>query len=320
MQSRPSRFQVPNMMNGIKWLLIINVAVFIFQHLVLKAILFENGMSGFLYFRSWFALFPVEAESFQIWQFLTFQFLHGSFLHLLMNMLLLWMIGTVLERVWGTRNFLIFYLLCGVAAGVGQITVSSFVGEQIPLVGASGGIFGIIVGFGLTFPNEFIYVFFRPVRVLVLMWILIGLQVLNGLFSYGDNVSHVGHLGGAAMGFFLMYNGERFGIYRFFNSAIDVVRDVFKGFSRPSGRPAPRRRQQAEEVRPDNVFSIDDAPRKKTTPAWFRPQPKKSEPTSNEITPEEIDAILDKMNESTDGYKNLTDREKRILEEYSRNL
>jgi membrane associated rhomboid family serine protease len=129
-------------------------------------------------------------------------FAHGGFFHLLFNMFALWMFGTMLERVWGPKRFLIFYLACGLASGVAHLIL-----QNSPAVGASGAIMGLLAAFAYLFPNTEMIVFPIPVPVKA-KW-AIGLFVAYDLFGGvskvpGDNIAHFAHLGGLAMGFMLV--------------------------------------------------------------------------------------------------------------------
>src|SRR3954463_12962751 len=127
---------------GLKWLLIVNVGVFVLQSL---------GLDGDL--KTLFALYPeATVGHFWLWQIFTYMFLHGGTLHLLFNMLTLWMFGTQLERDMGTRPFLKYYFLCGIAAAITVLAVNIALGDwRTRTIGASGAIFGVLVAFGVTY-------------------------------------------------------------------------------------------------------------------------------------------------------------------------
>ena len=135
----PGIFYFPGFPNGVKWLLISNVAVFILGFFLGLARL--DGPLRLL------ALIPIEViKNFFIWQLATYLFLHGGFGHIIWNMLALWMFGADLERVWGTRKFLQFYVFCGIGAGI-CVVLANFLlpwgNPRIPTIGSSGAIFGI---------------------------------------------------------------------------------------------------------------------------------------------------------------------------------
>jgi len=129
-------------------------------------------------------------------------FLHGGFLHLLFNMFTLWMFGMQLERDWGTRRFLKYYFYCGVAAGVCVLVVNLLVHDPFtPTLGASGAIFGVLVGFGVSYPNQTVLMnFLFPIKAKYLVMIYAAIELL---LTFGPNtgVSTVAHLGGMAFGY-----------------------------------------------------------------------------------------------------------------------
>jgi membrane associated rhomboid family serine protease len=157
----------------------------------------------------YFGLTPALVfERLWLWQPLTYMFLHGGVFHVLFNMLSLWMFGTEFERIWGTRYFLWFYFATGLAAAATTLVASllpfSFadVWYQVPTIGASGSIYGLLVAYGLYFPDRPIYmylVFPIPAKYFVL---LIG--AITFLASDGGGVAHAAHLGGAVGGYLLL--------------------------------------------------------------------------------------------------------------------
>lgn len=147
-----------------------------------------------------------------IWQIFTYMFLHGtsSFTHLFFNMYALLIFGAPLEQTWGSKRFLVYYLYCGVGAGITILIINLFakgLGFYIPTIGASGAVFGLLLAFGMMFPNARILIFFvLPIKAKYLV-ILYGLLELYLELSGGQgNVSHIGHLGGLLFGliFFLI--------------------------------------------------------------------------------------------------------------------
>ncbi|MDO4710102.1 MAG: rhomboid family intramembrane serine protease [Pseudomonadota bacterium] len=151
-------------------------------------------------------LWPLGAEvspwSFWPWQLLSYGFLHGSLFHLFFNMLALFMFGSVLEQVWGKKRFLWFYLLCIVGAGLCQLAVGWWMlsnGEPAyPTLGASGGVLGLVLGFGMVFPNQKIMIFpipfFIPAKVAVLL--IGGFALFVGFTGSVPGIAHFAHLGG----------------------------------------------------------------------------------------------------------------------------
>jgi membrane associated rhomboid family serine protease len=208
----------------IKNLLIVNGLVFFAQKV------FEQNSPGAM--ENLFALHDVRSVFFRPHQIITYMFLHGGITHLLFNLLALWMFGSMLENLWGSKRFLIFYMACGIGAGLLHLGVlyaemrdvaaiferlSPAQQEEllyardykinVPTVGASGSIFGCLAAFGYLFPNSVIYVyFFLPMKAKWFVIIYAGLELWLGIRnSAGDNVAHWAHLGGALVGFLLVF-------------------------------------------------------------------------------------------------------------------
>lgn len=158
-------------------------------------------------------LFGWQSPYFEPWQLLTHVFLHGSVTHLLFNMIALWSFGRVLERVWGNRRFLLFYLVCGFGAAVISMLVDNLIlNTQFTgyMVGASGAIYGILVAFALLFPNFKIMLIFLPVPIaakyFVPVLLLIDLTAgFTGVSIFGQNIAHFAHVGGAIVGAVLVF-------------------------------------------------------------------------------------------------------------------
>ena len=129
------------------------------------------------------------------------------FYHILFNMFALWMFGRILENVWGSKRFTIFYLICGLGAAAAHLGMQYVMGDENLAVGASGAVFGVLVAFALTFPNTELYIMFIPVPVKA-KWAVLGMVALDlfgGISKFtGDNVAHFAHLGGALTGFILL--------------------------------------------------------------------------------------------------------------------
>lgn len=184
-------------------LILINGIVFILQK-VLDAQFLQNGDEMGLTGR--LALWPVDSPFFQPYQIATHMFTHGGFQHILFNMLSLYVFGRLLENVWGHKRFLFFYLVSGLgAAGVHLLVNYLTHGGNIPVVGASGAIMGLVAAFGYVFPNTEMYMFFVPFPIKA-KWLAIGYVVLDlfGGINGGDNIAHFAHLGGALTGFILV--------------------------------------------------------------------------------------------------------------------
>jgi membrane associated rhomboid family serine protease len=152
-----------------------------------------------------FALFPVSSGLFWPWQLLTYAFLHGDGFHLFFNMLGLWMFGSELERLWGPRRYLAFLLAGVLAAAVAQLLVSLVMGWRDPTVGASGGLFALLLAYGMLFPNRVIMPLFPPIPMKARTFVIVFgvLELVLGL-SGARGVAHFAHLGGMVGGFFMI--------------------------------------------------------------------------------------------------------------------
>src|SRR5690606_12189968 len=123
-------------------------------------------------------------ENFYLWQLATYMFLHGGFMHILFNMFALWMFGGELERTWGTRPFVRFYLVCGIGAGI--TTVLATPGSVIPTIGASGAVYGILLAYGILFPDRIIYLYMiLPIKAKYFVMIIGAITFLSSVGSTG---------------------------------------------------------------------------------------------------------------------------------------
>lgn len=212
----PSHVQFgPGMMTPVvKALIYANVAVFLVT---------SFGPTRLLY--QWFALTPVRTwEGLQIWQPVTYMFLHGSMFHILFNMLVLWMFGVQLERIWGSRFFLRYYLVAGVGAGLVTIAACWLPFEfaeatyRTATIGASGATYGLLLAFAIYFPESPILLFLLfPIPAKYFVMILGAIAFVST--PRGDGVAHVTHLGGLAAGFWYLRHhrvvtARQFGIGR----------------------------------------------------------------------------------------------------------
>jgi len=184
----------------IKNLLILNGLVFLAQLVPDTNVMLQK----------WFALWPILSPSSSVsaqfwpWQLISYGFLHGGFSHLLFNMFALWMFGVQVENSWGSKRFALFYFICVIGAALAQSAVTLGGPPWIPTVGASGGVFGILLSFGMMFPNQPIYLYFMfPVKA---KWFVLGygLMELIGGVSGPSMVAHFAHLGGMGIGFLLI--------------------------------------------------------------------------------------------------------------------
>jgi len=285
----------------IKNLLIINAAVFFIQLIAGNLLVSGQPLSHFL--NVWFALNPLaEGANFQVWQLITYQFMHGGFGHIFFNMFALWMFGMEIENNWGSKKFLIYYLLCGVVAGLFQLFLTPLLGSMPAItIGASGAVYGVLIAFALMFPDRPIYLYFLlPIKAKYLVGFLIVLEFLL-VDSAGSNVAHLAHLGGALAGF----------LFILFDSTIDVplkrLLNISSGYSsnrnfqNPFSGLADKFKQRSQNIEDAKFYDIN-----------------KKNNNNEEVTQEEIDRILDKISES--GYQNLSEREKRILFEASKKM
>ncbi len=229
------------------------------------------------------------------WQLVTYMFLHGGFWHLFFNMLALWMFGMELENTWGSRKFLIFYVVCGLGAGISNLLVAPLVGQLAPTIGASGAVFGVLVAFGMLFPDRPIYLYFLlPIKAKFFIAIYIGIELFYGATGTGEGVAHFAHLGGALVGFvYLLADRNIIPVRSWWAALRPVHKEPYLYTSKP-GRSEPR------EARFVEVGGS------------------KNRPSIGEINQEVIDAILDKI--SKGGYQSLTEEEKKILFEASKKI
>ena len=201
-----------NLPPAVKNLLIINIIVFLGTEFI--------GESMY----EWFALFPIGSKFFHWWQLVTHMFMHGGFGHIFFNMWSLIVFGPVLERMWGSKKFLIFYFVCGLgAAACHELVLSLQVHNLLqadtqesllrasrilstPTVGASGAIYGLLLGFGMLYPNYTLTLLFPPVSLQAKWFVIIfaAIEVLTGVLGTQDGVAHFAHLGGMLFGLILI--------------------------------------------------------------------------------------------------------------------
>ncbi|MBL7013173.1 MAG: rhomboid family intramembrane serine protease [Candidatus Marinimicrobia bacterium] len=184
--------------DAIKLLVTVNFIIFFFQTM--------SGQS-----RMFFQLFGLVPKSvwsqFMIWQPVTYLFFHGGIWHVLINMFVLWMFGTELERVWGKERFLKYYFMTGIGSGL--VTFVLNINSTIPIVGASGAVYGVLLAYGLMYPNRTIYLYgILPIKS---VWFVISIGAIAFFSSIGNtsSISHMTHLSGMVIGFLILRSNFR---------------------------------------------------------------------------------------------------------------
>lgn len=176
----------------VKNLMIIMGGVFLIQMFITRWIDFYLGLTPLMVWKKYF-----------LWQLFTYIFLHGGFSHILFNLLALYMFGGELENYWGSKKFLRYFLYCGIGAGICTVIFSPY--QFVPVIGASGAIYGILLAFGWLFPNRLIYIYFLfpiPAKYFVIIFGLI--ELFSSMQGTGGGIAHLTHLGGLIFGFFYM--------------------------------------------------------------------------------------------------------------------
>jgi membrane associated rhomboid family serine protease len=316
------RYNRPSMFGGfaffppvIKYLLISNVAIFLLQNFIFVSLSVGGENLAYLFFK-YFALQPILVDTlhktpvsapFMPWQLFTYLFMHANFLHLFLNMFALWMFGMELENIWGSKKFIMYYFMCGVGAGLSNLFLSPvFTSVQAPTIGASGAIYGVLVAFGMMFPNRPIYIYFLfPIKAKYFVAVYMLIEIL----SVGSNngVAHLAHLGGGVIGFFYILLTDRTNISSIFR--FPTKQGIPKQRKPSSSSSNVYRSRYYEKYNTgsesDDVSDAD----------YYIDKEHKSD---DKALQEKIDEILDKI--SKDGYKSLTDEEKRILFEASKKI
>lgn len=298
----------------IKYLLIINISIFILQAFFFQSMSLGTMSVGDAFFKN-FALWPIGSGYFMPWQLVTYMFLHGGFMHIFINMFVLWMFGFELESLWGSKKFFWYYMMCGVGAGLANLLIAPFFTSVGPTVGASGAIYGVLAAFAFLFPNRKIYLyFFIPVKAKYLIILYMAIDLLSVIGQRETGIAHVAHLGGAVVGIiYLLITKQRGGMSFFQN--------VNKGQGRFSSQFSSSGRKKKEStygwnnggtsskkvhIKEDDYEEIETHDYKKE----MEEQEKSAQ--------EKIDEILDKLSEG--GYQSLTEEEKKILFQESKKL
>lgn len=202
-----------------KALLVLNIAAFIIAKLVFGEVLLMG--TPMLQLNYYLGLHYFTSPDFHIYQLFTYMFMHGGWEHLFFNMFALWMFGCAVEKAWGTQRFLIYYIVCGIGAGLIQEAAQFFVYGTHPAlgltVGASGAIYGILLGFGMTWPENKIFIFPIPIPIKAKWFVCLyaAIELFSALMTSGDGVAHVAHLGGMIFGYLLIRHwqgGGQFGM------------------------------------------------------------------------------------------------------------
>lgn len=195
---------LPSAGQGVKILLIVNTALFLLGFLMAR--------TGSYELLTPFMLSPRDVlTGFALWQPFSYLFLHdpNGFSHILFNMLALYMFGSTLEGVWGTRRFLKYYFICGIGAGICVIVANLLFGSlDTRTIGASGAIYGLLLAFGVLFPEATIlFMFLFPMKAKYFVMIMGAIAFLSSVGASGSGVSHVAHLGGFVVGWFALRRG-----------------------------------------------------------------------------------------------------------------
>ncbi len=207
-------FKVPPV---VKNLLIINIVIFLAQMLLPERIGHMIETYGALWFVDESIGGGLMFQLSHIWQLVTYMFLHADAMHIFSNMFTLWMFGRILEQGMGGRKFFAFYMISGIGAGLIQLLVNwlSYNAGVGPVmaetIGASGAVFGILIGFGMMYPNSIIMMLIPPIPMKAKWFVIIyaGLELFAGVRGTGGNIAHFAHLGGMLFGFLLMWYWKR---------------------------------------------------------------------------------------------------------------
>lgn len=224
----------------VKYLILANATVFVAQEVL--------GLDYWLVKN--FALIPVAFFSGSVWQVVTYMFLHGGFTHILFNMIALWMFGSALERVWGSREFLKYYLITGIGGGLCYALFN--MGSPIPTVGASGAIYGLLLAFAVLFPEEIIYIWgILPMKAKYFALLFGGIEFLAS-FNSGSGVAHLAHLGGMVVGYIYLKRrgggGKAFGGHFAGNRMKEWNRKIKEADDMREAEEIERIRQEVDEL------------------------------------------------------------------------
>lgn len=251
---------------AVKYLLLINAGVFVLELLWGSQLIYLFGLT------------PALVKKGFIWQPVTYMFLHGGLFHILFNMFVLWMFGCEIERTWGIREFVKYYFITGAGAGLFAFLLSF--NSNVPTIGASGAIFGILVAFALMFPDRLIYLYFLiPIKAKYLVAFFAVIEFLASFRHTSDGIGHFAHLGGMIVGYIYIKADFRMPAFFRLSTYVNRVRSL-------------RHQRRMKAIN------------------------KKREREQRLM--ERVDQVLDKINQV--GYDNLSKEEKKILEQASQLL
>jgi rhomboid family protein len=198
---------------AVKTLCIICVSVFLLQEFSRLIV----GPAGWDFWLRWFGLVPyASVHGLRVWQPFTYLFLHDGILHILLNLLYLAMFGADLEHMWGARKFYVYFFLCGVGAGLIDVSVKLILDPHglgtalIPTIGCSGAIYGILLADAVLLPHRRVWMFPLPITVSMRIFVIImgAIEFFGTIGSTGDNISHICHLGGMVVGYVYLRRGS----------------------------------------------------------------------------------------------------------------
>jgi len=184
------------------WALIVaNAVVFILQGAA-----WDTLMLNFALWPAGASVASPEGAEFQLWQLITYSFLHGGLMHLLLNMLALFMFGSEIERVFGQRRYLTYYFVSVIAAAITQLMVANATGSYYPTVGASGGVFGLLLAYGIFFPTRTIILLIPPIPMPAWLFVIVyaAIELFLGVTETQAGVAHFAHLGGMVGGLLML--------------------------------------------------------------------------------------------------------------------
>lgn len=280
------RFGPRQMGEGVKQLLIANAVIF-----------FISQLTSVNAWADWFGLNPQDVIfRFRLWQPFSYMFLHANFWHIGINMLMLWMFGSELESSWGKKEFIRYYMITGVGAGIFSLVpyflgvLAGYSGYIPSIIGASGAVYGILLAYAMTYPNRTVLVYFiMPVKVKYLM-LFMGFMTFASIGN-SDGISHITHLGGLVVGWFYLRHHRRYrGLNIPWRQWLDRILKV---------RIVQDSNQETPRTRP------------KGSGSWHRVE-------SDSDLRKEMDDLLDKITRV--GYEALSDAEKRRMLELSSKL